>query len=106
MPNTPASIGQGVTGLTQGRSTTDEQFELVGCLFQGLGNVIEVPETLIGVVSSISCSAHACIDYLIQQLTATAITKGFTSKQAANTLRTRRQAHRRGDSALERALMG
>ena len=83
MPNTPASIGLGVTGLTQGRSTTDEQFALVRRLFEGLGDVIEVPESMIDVVSSISGSGPAYIYYLIEQLTATAIAKGFTAQQAA-----------------------
>ncbi|WP_301182612.1 pyrroline-5-carboxylate reductase [Subtercola boreus] len=83
MPNTPSLIGKGVTGLAQGQRTSDEQFALVRALFELVGDVVQVPEDEIDAVSSISGSGPAYFFYLVEQLTAAAVAKGFTPEQAA-----------------------
>ncbi|RFA19883.1 pyrroline-5-carboxylate reductase [Subtercola boreus] len=83
MPNTPSSIGKGVTGLSKGERASDEQFALVTALFELVGEVVAVPEADIDAVSSISGSGPAYFFYLVEQLTAAAIDKGFTPAQAA-----------------------
>lgn len=83
MPNTPSLIGKGVTGLAQGSRASDQQFALVRALFELVGEVVAVPESEIDALSSISGSGPAYFFYLVEQLTAAAMAKGFTPEQAA-----------------------
>ncbi|MGV8885575.1 MAG: pyrroline-5-carboxylate reductase [Microbacteriaceae bacterium] len=83
MPNTPALVGRGVTGLAAGSRTTPEELALVRSVFESVGDVIEVPEEKIDALSTISGSGPAYVFYFMEQLTQTAITLGFTPEQAA-----------------------
>jgi len=83
MPNTPAVVGKAVTGLSAGTRSTPEQLALVRQLFETVGTVVEVPESQLDALSTISGSGPAYVFLLIEQLTATAIDKGFTPEQAA-----------------------
>lgn len=83
MPNTPALVGKGVTGLARGARSTDEQFASITRLFSTVGIVISVPESMIDVVSSISGSGPAYFYYVVEQLIAAAVAKGFSSEQAS-----------------------
>lgn len=83
MPNTPAVVGRAVTGLSAGTRSTDEQLALAVALFETVGSVLVIPEDKIDALSTISGSGPAYVFYLIEQLTATAVAKGFTPEQAA-----------------------
>lgn len=83
MPNTPAVVGKAVTGVSAGGRSTPEQVRLVRELFETVGSVVEVPESQLDALSTISGSGPAYVFYLIEQLTATAIDKGFSDEQAA-----------------------
>ena len=83
MPNTPAIVGKAVTGVSAGTRSSSEQVALVRELFETVGTVVEVPESQLDALSTISGSGPAYVFYLIEQLTATAISKGFTPEQAA-----------------------
>jgi pyrroline-5-carboxylate reductase len=83
MPNTPALVGRAVTGVAAGTRSSDEDLALAVALFETVGEVIVVPEEQIDALSTISGSGPAYVFYLIEQLTATAIAKGFTPEQAA-----------------------
>lgn len=83
MPNTPAVVGRAVTGVAAGTRSTDEDLALAVSLFETVGDVIVVPEEQIDALSTISGSGPAYVFFLIEQLTATAIDKGFTPEQAA-----------------------
>jgi len=82
MPNTPSLIGKGVTGLANGSRTSAEQFELGRTVFQTVGTVVEVPESQIDALSTISGSGPAYVFYLIEELTRAAIGLGFSAAQA------------------------
>jgi pyrroline-5-carboxylate reductase len=82
MPNTPSLIGKGVTGLAAGSRATPEQVALGRAVFETVGTVVEVPESQIDALSTISGSGPAYVFYLIEQLTATAVNLGFTEAQA------------------------
>lgn len=82
MPNTPSLIGKGVTGLAAGSRATAEQIALGRAVFETVGTVVEVPESQIDALSTISGSGPAYVFYLIEQLTATAVNLGFTEAQA------------------------
>lgn len=83
MPNTPAVVGRAVTGLSAGTRSSDADLAIVRSLFETVGEVVEVPETQLDALSTISGSGPAYVFYLIEQLTATAVAKGFTAEQAA-----------------------
>jgi len=83
MPNTPAVVGMAVTGLSAGKRTTDAQMALAQTLFETVGEVLVVPEDKIDALSTISGSGPAYVFYLIEQLTLTAIDKGFSPEEAA-----------------------
>jgi pyrroline-5-carboxylate reductase len=83
MPNTPAIVGQAVTGLSAGTRSSAEDLALATALFDTVGDVLVVPEEKLDALSTISGSGPAYVFYLIEQLTATAIDKGFTPEEAA-----------------------
>jgi len=83
MPNTPAVVGMAVTGISAGTRSTPEDLALVRALFETVGEVVEVPESRLDALSTISGSGPAYVFFLIEQLTATAIDKGFTPEEAA-----------------------
>jgi pyrroline-5-carboxylate reductase len=83
MPNTPAIIGKAVTGLAAGSRATAEQVALGAALFGTVGTVLEVPESQIDALSTISGSGPAYVFLLIEEFTRTAVGLGFTPEQAA-----------------------
>jgi pyrroline-5-carboxylate reductase len=87
MPNTPAIVGKAVTGLSVGTRSTDRDLALATALFETVGEVLVVPEEKIDALSSISGSGPAYVFYLIEQLTATAMSLGFTPEEAATMVR-------------------
>ncbi|TFC98490.1 pyrroline-5-carboxylate reductase [Cryobacterium sinapicolor] len=83
MPNTPALVGKAVTGLSAGTRSSGTDLALAQSLFGTVGDVLVVPEEKLDALSTISGSGPAYVFYLIEQLTATAIAKGFTLEEAA-----------------------
>ncbi|WP_295126490.1 pyrroline-5-carboxylate reductase [uncultured Leifsonia sp.] len=82
MPNTPAIVGKAVTGISRGTRTEPSDLDLVRSLFETVGEVVEVPESQLDALSTISGSGPAYVFYLVEALTAAAIEKGFTPEQA------------------------
>jgi pyrroline-5-carboxylate reductase len=82
MPNTPAVVGRAVTGVSAGTRSSDDDLSLAVSLFDTVGEVLVVPESQLDPLSTISGSGPAYVFYLIEQLTAAAIDKGFTPEQA------------------------
>lgn len=82
MPNTPSTVGLGVTGLAAGSRATDADTALVRALFETVGAVIEVPESQINALSTISGSGPAYVFFVMEQLTETARGLGFDEADA------------------------
>lgn len=82
MPNTPAQVGRGVTGVSAGTRARADDLALVRALFETVGAVVEVPESQLDELSTISGSGPAYVFLLIEELTKTAVAKGFTPEQA------------------------
>lgn len=82
MPNTPAAVGAGVTGLAAGPGTPDAAVEVARALFRTVGTVIELPEQQIDALSAISGSGPAYVYYFVEQLLAAAGRLGFSDDQA------------------------
>ena len=83
MPNTPSVVGRGVTGLSAGTRSTDADLALARAVFETVGTVVEVPESQLDALSTISGSGPAYVFLLIEELTKAAVSKGFTPEQAA-----------------------
>ena len=83
MPNTPSVVGRGVTGLSAGTRSSESDLALGRAVFETVGTVVEVAESQIDALSTISGSGPAYVFLLIEELTKTAISKGFTPEQAA-----------------------
>lgn len=82
MPNTPAVVGKAVTGLAAGTRAEAEHVAVARRLFETVGTVIEVPESQIDELSTISGSGPAYVFLLVEKLTDAAVGKGFTPEQA------------------------
>lgn len=82
MPNTPATVGKGVTGIAAGPGVAEEERAVVRRLFETVGAVVEVPEEQIDALSTISGSGPAYVFLLIEEFTRAAIAKGFAEPQA------------------------
>ncbi|WP_447912104.1 pyrroline-5-carboxylate reductase [Microbacterium phyllosphaerae] len=82
MPNTPSTVGKGVTGLAAGASASADDLALVHRLFETVGAVVEVPETQIDALSTISGSGPAYVYLLIEELTKAAVGMGFSETDA------------------------
>ena len=83
MPNTPSVVGRGVTGLSSGTRSTDHDLATGRAVFETVGTVVEVPESQLDALGTISGSGPAYVFLLIEELTRTAVAKGFTPEQAA-----------------------
>ncbi len=82
MPNTPALVGLGVTGVAVGSRAAASDTALVRSMFETVGAVIELPESQIDALSTISGSGPAYVFYLIEQLTRAARNLGFDEAQS------------------------
>ena len=78
MPNTPASIGQGITAYTKGAEIADAHVEMTESLLSAAGQVHHVPnEHLIDVVTAVSGSGPAYIFHMVEALEAAAVHIGL-----------------------------
>lgn len=82
MPNTPATVRKAVTGLSSGSAATADDLALVRRLFETVGSVVEVPESQIDALSTISGSGPAYVYLLIEEFTRAAVGMGFTEADA------------------------
>ncbi|MEE2815233.1 pyrroline-5-carboxylate reductase [Microbacterium sp. nov. GSS16] len=82
MPNTPATVGRAVTGIAAGPAATDDDMALVRALFEKVGAVIEVPESQIDALSTVSGSGPAYVFLLIEKLAEAARGMGFSDADA------------------------
>jgi pyrroline-5-carboxylate reductase len=83
MPNTPALVGRGVTGLSAGSRARESDLAIATAIFETVGTVLTVPESQLDALSTISGSGPAYVFLLIEELTKTAVNRGFTPEQAA-----------------------
>jgi len=87
MPNTPAMVGQAVTGLASHSTASADALDAAQWLFSSVGEVVKVEEQQINALSAISGSGPAWIYFIIEQWEKVAISKGFTQEQAETLVR-------------------
>jgi pyrroline-5-carboxylate reductase len=82
MPNTPAHVGKGVTGVVLGSRASHQDRELVVSMLDTVGDVLVVPEESINALSAISGSGPAYVYFFIERFMEAAKSHGFTEEQA------------------------
>jgi pyrroline-5-carboxylate reductase len=82
MPNTPALIQLGVTGISVGSRTSAEQLAVAVELFSAVGKTVTLPENQIDALSTISGSGPAYVFYFIEEFISTAKAMGFSQEDA------------------------
>lgn len=68
MPNTPALVKEGMSGVCKGEFATDEDIDFVTSLLSGIGKCIEVNEDQIDIVTAISGSGPAFFYKVIEDM--------------------------------------
>jgi pyrroline-5-carboxylate reductase len=68
MPNTPAAVGAGITAITAGHHTQAQHLRLARRILQTVGEVLEVPESLMDAVTGLSGSGPGYVAVMIEAL--------------------------------------
>lgn len=87
MPNTPAQIGLGMSAIANDQGAHADDLESVRRLFSAVGEVIEIPESLIDGFTAVAGSGPAYIFYLAEGMMQAAESVGFTREQASTIVR-------------------
>lgn len=82
MPNTPALIGCGVSGVCRNKNVTDSQLGKVISIFSSFGTAEEVGEELMDTVTGISGSGPAYAFMFIDGLARAGVENGMSEEQA------------------------
>jgi pyrroline-5-carboxylate reductase len=83
IPNTPASIGRGITAMVANPHVSPSQLELANVLLKSTGEVVTVPEeSMIDLVTAVSGSGPAYIFYLTECLAAAGVEVGLPADLA------------------------
>ncbi len=82
MPNTPASLGHGVTAISSGQDTTEDDLAFVRRIFESVGVVVEVEEPDFHAVTAVSGSGPAWVFRMAEAWTAAGIAEGLSPATA------------------------
>jgi pyrroline-5-carboxylate reductase len=77
MPNTPATVGQGVTAIAPGRYAEPEHLAVARDIFAAVGSVVEVPEALMDAVTGLSGSGPAFVALMVEALSDGGVAAGL-----------------------------
>ncbi len=91
MPNTPATVGAGISAIASGKQVNQKHLEQAKTIFGAVGEVVEVPEYLMDAVTGLSGSGPAYVALMIEALTdggvAAGLPRAIASKLALQTVR-------------------
>lgn len=83
MPNTPALIGQGITGMVASSGVSETQRQAADVIMQAVGATVWLSdEALINAVTAVSGSGPAYVFYFIEAMQQAAQEMGLTMQQA------------------------
>lgn len=68
MPNTPATVGAGMTAIAPGMHTQPHHLEQARRIFEAVGEVVEVPETAMDAVTGLSGSGPGYVALMVEAL--------------------------------------
>ena len=77
MPNTPALVGEGCTGVCKNDNVTDEESAFVMKMLEGFGKAYEVKESQMDAVVAVSGSSPAYVFMLIDAMADGAVAQGL-----------------------------
>ena len=83
MPNTPATVGSGITAITAGNSTDLHHLNLAKTVFAAIGEVVTVPESLMDSVTGLSGSGPAYVALMIEAMADGGVAVGLPRAIAA-----------------------
>ncbi len=84
MPNTPALVNCGITGICFSDNLKDEDRQRTMDFVKSFGEVLEIDENLMGGVSAVSGSGPAYVYMLIEAMADMAVSAGIKRKDAYN----------------------
>ena len=82
MPNTPALVGEGITGICKNKNVSDEELETVCKIFRSFGKAEVVTENLMDVVVAVSGSSPAYVFMFIEAMADAAVADGMPRDKA------------------------
>lgn len=77
MPNTPATVGAGMTAIAPGTQVQSHHLVLARSIFQAVGDVVEVPEGLMDAVTGLSGSGPAFVALMVEALSDGGVASGL-----------------------------
>ena len=77
MPNTPMIVDEGATAIAGGRFATGDHLALARRIFEAVGTVEEVPESLMDAVTGLSGSGPAYVYMFVEALTDAGVKQGI-----------------------------
>ncbi len=77
MPNTPATVGAGITAICAGKDTQVNHLEKAHQLFSAVGEVVEVSESLMDAVTGLSGSGPAYVALMVEALADGGVASGL-----------------------------
>ncbi|MGB3557042.1 MAG: pyrroline-5-carboxylate reductase [Geitlerinemataceae cyanobacterium] len=83
MPNTPATIGAGMTAIAPGVYADDEALQQARNILEVVGEVVDVPESLMDAVTGLSGSGPGYVAIVIEALTDGGVAAGLPRSIAA-----------------------
>ncbi|MEM6448790.1 MAG: pyrroline-5-carboxylate reductase [Cyanobacteria bacterium P01_D01_bin.105] len=90
MPNTPATVGSGMTAIATGSCTTAEHSQLAQEIFSAVGQVVQVPEGMMDAVTGLSGSGPGYVSIVIEALAdggvAAGLSRGIANQLAVQTV--------------------
>ena len=82
MPNTPALVGAGITGYCPNSNVSEEEMPVVRRVIESFSEAEQVPESLMGVVTSLSGSSPAYVYMFIEAMADAAVADGMPRDKA------------------------
>ena len=82
MPNTPAQVGEGMTGICVGSRVTESDLEQICRVADSFGRTEVVPERLMDAVGAVSGCSPAYVFMFIEAMADAAVAQGMPRKQA------------------------
>ena len=82
MPNTPAQVGEGMTGACANERVTKEEMDEILAITNSFGRTEVVPERLMDAVGAVSGCSPAYVFMFIEAMADAAVAQGMPRKQA------------------------
>jgi pyrroline-5-carboxylate reductase len=90
MPNTPATVGAGISAIAPGKAVQPHHLKLAQKILAAVGDVVEVPEYLMDAVTGLSGSGPAYVALMVEALSdggvAAGLPRAIASKLALQTV--------------------